>query len=66
MLRAFVIATAVALISAGGFLVLTAQDIDTSPARSPRPTPAMSIGPNDAEPAWTHVCLGTDDDPSWC
>ncbi|WP_329147318.1 hypothetical protein OIU91_16950 [Streptomyces sp. NBC_01456] len=66
MLRTVVLIVSAALIAVGGFLIFSAQRSDGAPTQPPVRTPAASIGPDGAEPAWTHVCLGTDDEPSWC
>lgn len=66
MLRAAILVIATVLIATGGFRVISGASSGDSPQPNPAPVPAASIVPNGGEPAWTHVCLGTDDEPAWC
>ncbi|MFJ4739045.1 hypothetical protein [Streptomyces sp. NPDC088775] len=54
------------LIAVGVFLMLAGASSSSSPMPKPLRAPAASIGPDGAEPAWTHVCLGSMTDPTWC
>lgn len=63
-MRAALVVAAFSLLAVGLYLMFSTESNSSSP--QPHPSPAVSIGPDGAEPAWTHVCLGTDDEPSWC
>ena len=64
-LRPVLLVIAVSFIAVGLYLVCLGESDAEKPAETP-PIPAASIGPDGAEPAWTHVCPGTDDEPAGC
>ncbi|MEW1922295.1 hypothetical protein [Streptomyces sp. NPDC088360] len=58
VLRTVVLVAAFALIAIGAFLIFTAKSSGSAPEELPKPL--------QGEPAWTHVCLGSMNDPNWC
>lgn len=64
-MRAALLVAGVSLIAIGLYVIFFGESASDAPAETPR-IPAASIGPDGAEPAWTHVCLGTDDEPAGC
>ncbi|MGW3273912.1 hypothetical protein ACWDFH_20930 [Streptomyces kronopolitis] len=63
-MRAALVIAAFSFIAVGLYLVFSPES-SSAPQPSPSPTPMVSILPS-GEPAWTHVCMGTDDEPAWC
>ncbi|MEU9050194.1 hypothetical protein AB0D37_07275 [Streptomyces sp. NPDC048384] len=64
-MRAALLVAGVTLLAVGLYIIVFGESSGGAPKESPR-VPAASIGPDGAEPAWTHVCLGTDDEPAGC
>lgn len=65
VVRAALLISAITCIAVGLYLIVAPESSGNPHREAPR-TPAASIGPDGAEPAWTHVCLGDDNDPKWC
>ncbi|WP_328749269.1 MULTISPECIES: hypothetical protein [unclassified Streptomyces] len=64
-MRAVLLIVGASLIAVGLYLIAFGDTPGDAPKETPR-IPAASIGPDGAEPAWTHVCPGTDDEPAGC
>jgi hypothetical protein len=65
VLRPLLLLLAISFSAAGLYLIVAGESHSSTPRTPPR-TPAASIGPDGAKPAWRHVCPGENNDPKWC